>query len=463
MNYGIFHSRYENLARRSDNNFPWVQQYRTKSWDKFISMGLPDRKWENWRYISLRPLKDFIARISESDASYSRFHPEKKLIDSKIMELKKSFKLSSFLETENFSYFPICGVNGFFETSPKVPENFSVRHLKDLTENPFSQFEQKAGTHDKTTSISLNNPAGNVDENPFFYLNSALMSDALVIHVQRPRQQDDRPLLLHLIHGVEPELGEAIFPRIALILEEGVQISLVESYLPMVSDKEYFCAPVMQICLKEKSILNHLRIQNDNDLGIHLASTEKILLSHSYLESLSVSTSGKLVRHDLGIKLAEENAQVEFNGLFLIKDNQVIDHHTCVDHIVPMTKSRQLYHGMVDSGGKGIFNGKVCVRPGAHGTDAKQTNKNLLLSSDGEINTKPELQIEADDVKCSHGAAIGQVDPIQLHYLRSRGIPEDEAKKMLLSAFASDVIERFPIDSRQLKSWLQNQVGEYFR
>ena len=403
---------------------------------------------------------DFVNKNPEEEVStQTRYHTRSEHLDTTQLErLKKLVVENEPVSDSSREYLKIFGINGHFQKPLNTPDNVSISYFSECEENPFRLFD----TLFQNPFADLPAVNKNKIETPFVDLNSSLMSDGLLIHIRPQQQARQQTLLIHIVHGIHARSGRSYFPRIFLLLDEGATASVIESYRTLEANDSYLCAPVTQASLKKNAQLNHIRIQNDADSGIHIGTTQKILDSHARLHTLSLSGSGKVVRHDLHIKLVEQFAHAEFNGLFLTRQNQAVDHHTVVDHRVPMTTSRQLYHGMVHKHGKGIFNGKILVRPGADGTDARQTNKNLLLSTESEINTKPELQIEADDVKCSHGAAIGQLDANQLLYLRSRGISEDLARKLLIKGFASDVIERFPFEANSLKKALQTHVEGYF-
>jgi len=161
----------------------------------------------------------------------------------------------------------------------------------------------------------------------------------------------------------------------------------------------------------------------------------------------SFSLGARLARHDIRSELDGEGSDVTLNGLYIVKDSQHVDHHTAVDHRVPHCTSRELYKGVLDDESSGVFNGRVIVRPDAQKTDSKQSNKNLLLSKDALVNTNPQLEINADDVKCAHGATIGQLDPEALFYLRSRGIPQPDARKILTEGFVADVTDRIRLEA----------------
>jgi Fe-S cluster assembly protein SufD len=190
--------------------------------------------------------------------------------------------------------------------------------------------------------------------------------------------------------------------------------------------------------------LSYVKLQDEADDGIHLATQGFHLGNQASAELLHLDLGSRLARNDLRVELAGDGATVSAHGLFFADGSRHLDNHTRVDHRAPHTVSRELYRGIADSKGRGVFNGKVIVHAGAGGTDAQLRNQNLLLSSGAEIDTKPELEIYADDVKCSHGATTGQLDATAIFYLRSRGIPAEDARRMLIASFAREIVGRLP-------------------
>jgi Fe-S cluster assembly protein SufD len=238
----------------------------------------------------------------------------------------------------------------------------------------------------------------------------------------------------------------AYFPRHVIHLAERAEAHVVETYTSVTStdgDKDqapYLVTAFTDLILESAARLTHLRVQAEGPTGSHVALARAALERDAYLGTFSLAAGGRLARVDLDITLKASGAEVDLDGLYMVRGAQHADHHTVVEHCVPNATSRQLYKGILADSGRAVFNGKVLVREGAHGTNAFQLNQNLLLSSDAEIDTKPELQIDADDVKCSHGAAIGQLDADQIFYLQSRGLTKEESKKLLCAAFADDVL-----------------------
>jgi Fe-S cluster assembly protein SufD len=199
--------------------------------------------------------------------------------------------------------------------------------------------------------------------------------------------------------------------------------------------------------MKDGARLEHYRVQDESLAAFHIATTRAELGRSSSFDTTNITLGAKLSRHNLGVVMNEEGAECWVDGLYIVGDGQHTDTHSLIDHQRPQCTSRQLYKGILDGKSRAVFNGKVFVRRGALGTDAQQTNKNLLLSKDAHVDTKPQLEIFADDVKCAHGAAIGQLDEDELFYLESRGIHTDLARNLLTYGFAEEVIAKIKIES----------------
>jgi Fe-S cluster assembly protein SufD len=221
-------------------------------------------------------------------------------------------------------------------------------------------------------------------------------------------------------------------------------VKIIESYVGLESGV-YFTNAVTEIVAGDNAILDHYKLQRESLRAFHVATLQAHQSRHSTFSTHSISLGGGLVRNDVNVVLAGEGCECTLNGSYMVKDRQHVDNHTLIDHAQPHCTSRELYKGILDDHASGVFNGRIIVRPGAQQTDARQTNKNLLLSEDALVNTNPQLEIHADDVKCAHGATIGQLDTDALFYLRSRGIDLETARHILTYAFASDIISRIKI------------------
>jgi Fe-S cluster assembly protein SufD len=234
-------------------------------------------------------------------------------------------------------------------------------------------------------------------------------------------------------------------PRNLIVVDNDSQATIVESYVGLENDV-YFTNVVSEIRGGENAILTHYRLQQESQEAFHIATVQAHLRRSSNFSSHSIALGGALVRNDVTAALAGEGSECTLNGLYMVTGHQQVDNHTRIDHEKPHCRSRELYKGILDGKSKGIFNGKIFVHKAAQKTDAKQTNKNLLLSEDAVINTKPQLEIYADDVKCTHGSTIGQLDQDAMFYLRSRGIGLQAARRLLTYAFASEIITQIKIE-----------------
>jgi Fe-S cluster assembly protein SufD len=247
--------------------------------------------------------------------------------------------------------------------------------------------------------------------------------------------------------------------RNLIIVEENSQVTLFETYVSE-TEKKYFNNIVTQIYLGNHSQINYYKYQQESENGYHIANTQIHQQANSCVNSFHFSLGSQLAREDLAVSLNQSGAECALYGLYLLDNRQHIDHHTRIDHHVSNCTSYELYKGILAAQSVGVFNGKIIVHPQAQRSNAQLVNQNLLLAKTAEINTKPELEIYADDVKCSHGATVGQIDDESLFYLRSRGIEEQTAQNILTYAFASEVINQ--IKDFKIKEYIINCVKRKF-
>jgi Fe-S cluster assembly protein SufD len=287
----------------------------------------------------------------------------------------------------------------------------------------------------------------------FVALNTAFMGDGAVVvippgcHLAQP---------IYLIYASSGGAGQLVSqPRTLIFLGAGSEAKIVESYVG-VNAGTYFCNAVTELIADADSSVEHYRLQREGQAAFHVGALEADLNRGARLTAHAVTLSGSLVRNNVHVALNGEGAECVLNGLYLADDKQHVDNFTEIDHLKPHATSFELYKGILDGAAHGVFNGKIVVHKNAQKSNARQVNKNLLLSENAVVNTKPQLEIYADDVKCSHGSTIGQLDDDALFYLRSRGLGRDEARSLLSFAFAGDVVARIKIDSlrRQLDDYL---------
>ena len=247
--------------------------------------------------------------------------------------------------------------------------------------------------------------------------------------------------------------GTAIFPHVVVIAGAGSKATVVESYH---SPGKSFTNAAVQVIVEPNANITHYRVQRESAEAFHIGTTEVTLGSGSRYDSTNINLGAALSRHDVDVKFTAEGAEAFVDGLYMVNGTQHADTHSVIDHLVPNCTSHQTYRGVLNDHSRAVFNGKVFVRENAHGTDAQQSNKNLLLSNNARVDTKPQLEIFNDDVKCSHGATVGQLEEDELFYLLTRGLPENLARNLLTYGFAEQVINKIHIES--IKSELDKAV-----
>jgi Fe-S cluster assembly protein SufD len=276
----------------------------------------------------------------------------------------------------------------------------------------------------------------------FTALNTALWDDGALVLVA-PGAVVDRPI--HLVHLTDASAPLMSHPRTLVVVGRHGQAHVIESYAGA-AGQSYFTNALTEIVGGEASSIEYCRVQREGLEAFHVSSTHVHLSRAAVFASENIVLGGALVRNDVNAVLDAEGINCTLNGLYLVDGSRLVDNHTAIDHAKPHCESHELYKGILDDRGRGVFNGKIYVRQDAQKTDAKQTNQVLLLSDEATINTKPQLEIFADDVKCTHGATVGQLSAEQLFYLRARGIGEAQARAILLHAFASDIVERIQVE-----------------
>ncbi len=401
------------LSRSSGAGPGWLRELRANAEARFAEVRFPTTHDEDWKYTSAAP----ILRVPFRSLSGSRAVP-----------------LSH--EIESLVPFPLSGRRLIF-----VGGHYS----RALSSEP--EADMGSGATVAPLAHALGSAVGEdhlgrhvgAEPNAFAVLNTAFLRDGAVVHVPRGQVVDDP---IHIVFLATSEDGlSAYHPRILIVVDEGAQATILESYVS-VPGARYFTNSVTELVVGNRAVVRHCRVQAESEAGFHVATMCVRLGRASSFSSFSLSTGAALARSDLNVVLAGEGADCTLDGLYLAGGTQHVDNHTTIDHAAPHGTSRQLYKGVLEGRARAVFNGKVIVRPGSQKTDAQQTNRNLLLSDEATVDTKPQLEIFADDVKCTHGAAIGQLDDEALFYLKSRGVGEEQARIMLTQGFAIEVIGR---------------------
>jgi Fe-S cluster assembly protein SufD len=278
-----------------------------------------------------------------------------------------------------------------------------------------------------------------IEGSPFTALNTAFLSDGALVQVGAGVEL---AAPVHLLFVTTAEAaGSVAHPRNLIVVERGARVSIVESYVTLAPGQGYWTNPVTEVAVAAGAWVEHTRIQRESEQAYHVGLTHVDQQRDSHYRSFSLAMGGALARHNLHVRLNDENVETLMYGLYVTRGDQVVDNHTAIYHDQPNCRSWEVYKGILDGRSRAVFNGKVFVTPEAQKTDAKQTNRNLLLSEGSRVDTKPQLEIFADDVKCTHGATVGRLDEVARFYARSRGIPAAAAERLLIYAFAAEVVE----------------------
>jgi len=423
----VYRAAFEVLKKGGAAKTAWLQTVREKAFELFLETGFPTLRQEDWKYTSV----DRIAKAPFRLASQS---PAAGLNVKKI---------------EPFLFADLQGprlvfVNGFYSKElsllPASTKGLAIGSLATALLEPADFL--------KAHLARYADPA----RNGFIALNTAFLQDGVWIHLAKGLKLREPVQILYV---TDSEAPCTTFSRNLILLEAEARGVLVESFISL-SENASLTNRVSEVILERGASLDYYQIQKENAQMSQVNTTEVAAHKESSFQSFYLTCGSKLVRNDLNILLQEEGAQCSLKGLYLTDQDSHVDNHTVIDHARPYGKSDQLYKGILKGKSRAVFNGKVLVRKDAQKTDAHQVNKNLLLSEGATVDTKPQLEIFADDVKCAHGAAIGQLDEESVFYLKSRGLNEQEARGLLTYAFASEVIHQVSLEPvrAQLDRWL---------
>ncbi|HID38720.1 MAG TPA: Fe-S cluster assembly protein SufD [Calditrichaeota bacterium] len=402
---------------------------RAEAISKFNLLGFPTSKEEEWRYTDISPLLRIPYTVAGSDI---------------IASLKRAdLKVFDVLDSDSPQ---IVFINGVY--APYL--SMKIDNL------PFTIHALSSGNSTVKIVESLkNSPA--VKSDGFTAMNSAFFSDSVLIDVS-DNVTVDEPIQVLFI-STQAEHPQVVFPRLFVRLGRNSTLTLIESYLTT-KGTDYFVNAVSDVYLGENASMQHIRLQQEAKEAYHIGHSFVIQKAHSRYRSYSFSFGSRISRHQIETVLDGPGAEAVLNGLYLGKENQLLDNHTLIDHKSSHCQSHELYRGVLADEARGVFSGKILVRRDAQKTDAIQNNNGLLLSEKAHIDSKPQLEIYADDVRCTHGATVGQLDEESLFYLRSRGIGQKTAKDILIYAFAEEVLKG--IAPRQLREHFDRILNKYF-
>ena len=407
---GPYLEKFAELARQS----AWSTPLRKAGLASFAAQGFPTMQHEDWRFTNIAPITKMAFQPARETATNGA----------------ESQALSDAIFT-GMSGNRLVFVNGFFSAKlsqiKAVGGGVKIKNLADALATESALIAKHLGTYAVTK------------DNAFAALNQAFFSDGAFIFVPAGVAVKEPVQLIYLSSAQQS--GEAIHPRNLIIAEANSKLTVIESYLSA-GTAAYLTNAVTEIFAGDNTYVEHVKLQDEAGTAYHIATIAGEFGRASNVNVHSFALGAKLSRTNIRTKLAGEGLECVLNGLYVTRDEQLADHHMIVEHAQPHCASHEYFNGILDDKSKGVFHGRIYVHPIAQKTDAKQTNKNLLLSDDATADTKPQLEIYADDVKCTHGATIGQLNDESIFYLRTRGISQDNARRMLIHAFAGEIIER---------------------
>jgi Fe-S cluster assembly protein SufD len=390
----------------------WAQSLRLSAITRFETLGFPTTKNEDWHFTSVAPIAE-----REFDLLAAPKHRV------------KSAQLTPFTFGAT-DWHTLVFVNGRFDAelsrAAGLPDGVTLVPLKQAYDTLPLLVEQYLGK------------VAPFEGQTFTALNTAFLDDGAVLHIGK-EVEVDRPIHLLFVSDASAGAGTAQ-PHNLIVLDRFTKATVIESYAGL-DGGAYFTNVVTEAVVGEGATLTHLKLQRESSRAYHVGTLDVHQARDSHLVSFSFATGAALSRTNIYTELRGEGCGATLNGLYLGDGEQHIDHQTRIEHVEPNCYSRELYKGILDGSAHGVFNGKVYVHPAAQKTDGKQTNNTLLLSEKAQIDTKPQLEIFADDVKCTHGATVGRLDETALFYLKSRGIAGRTARQLLTYAFAADVLE----------------------
>ncbi len=412
--------------QKSEKTFaPQYSELKKDAIGIFKQLGFPTTKFEEWKYTSVAGLLKFDFNTTQVDS---------------LITIKDIEKYLPEEENAVVLVFENGRINNILSRTESLLEGVTVGSLGKFSDhNEVKKHLGKIARHKNESFVALN---------------TALFNDGAFVFVDRD-VICEKPI--HLLFINDSRTNPTVsYPRNLIVASKGSAVKITESYYSIESTNPSFCNPVTELYIDDNANVEFSKNESENPNDFHVDYTSAFLQKDSVFNIHTITTGGNLVRNNLRIELQQPNGSAFLNGLYITGDGSHIDNHSFVDHASPNCYSNELYKGLLNGKSHGVFNGKIFVRKDAQKTNAYQSNKTVILSDDASMNAKPQLEIYADDVKCSHGATTGQIDEEAMFYLRSRGIGIDEARVLLTNAFAEEILEKISIAS--FKEMLKDQV-----
>ncbi len=401
-----------------------------KAFDEFNLLGIPTVRHEEWKYTRINSLfnKEYSYLQEKTSGSFSSAE-------------FGHFHLPGYEEANEIVF-----VNGIYSTELSTVRSSSLKvmSLEDASNN---EFKDIVNAHLGHSSKYLNDGIN--------ALNSAFLNSGIFINVQNGKILEHPVYIYHITDAKNANVLAQ--PRSLVYVGQNAQARFTETYVT-VGESDSLINQVLELIVEKDAIVEYYKIQNDKENSNQVSTTHIRQIGKSYVHTVTISLNRGLVRNNLNVVLEAEQSEAHLYGLYYTTGNSHIDNHTIVDNVKPNCFSNEFYKGILDGNSTGVFNGKIYVRPQAQKTNAYQSNKNILLSANSSVNTKPQLEIFADDVKCSHGCTIGKLDEEGMFYLQSRGINKKDARSLLLHSFAVDVLKH--IKSAPIRKYVEQLISE---
>lgn len=430
----IYESAFRALGEKlGGREVSWLKRLREDAMERFAQLGFPTTDEEEWKYTNL------------SSLARTAFSP---VLESKSPALDaEQLKPFAYAEAGGSQLVFVDGIySRELSSIEALPQGVVVENLSNAL----------AGEHREVVRERLARYA-DYNASGLAALNTAFISEGAFLFIPRGVRVESPVHLLFL--STSKASPTVSFPRALIVAEQGSEATVIESYAS-ITDEPYWTNAVVEIVVEEGARLEHYKVQRESLRAFHTATTQVELGKDSSFDTTSIMFGAELSRHDINILMQERGAECWVDGLYIVGNGQHTDTHSLIDHAKPYCTSHQLYKGILDGKSRAVFNGKVFVHEGALQTDARQTNRNLLLSNEARVDTKPQLEIFADDVKCAHGATVGQLEEEELFYLISRGLTPELAQNLLTYGFAEEVINKIKIASikEQLDETVLNRL-----
>ncbi len=410
-----FQQEFDRLISSLPTEKSAMQKLRKDAFNDFLQIGLPTKKWEDWRFTDFSSIEDFPSKILDSN--------QRDALDLSLNKISGAYHIIS--------------INGLFQSSlSSLPKHITIK-----TGDEF---------FDSHHSVFINNK----DSNPFEFLNTSFMRSGLSININENVIIDKPIQIINII--TDSAASKMIHPRLFIESGKNSDATIIEHYYSM-TDNEFLHNPVSQINLNKNAVMKFVRIVENNRQLKHIGKSQFDLKQDSQLQYVSFSCESNLIRHDIAIDFNGDGATASLNGLSISEKDEHQDQNIILNHLNNFCNSDQSFKNILSDSSSGVFNGKVIVHKGTRQTDANQSNKNLVLSPSSLMNANPQLEIYSEDVKCSHGSTTGQISPEELFYLRSRGLNKKKAMELIVEGFAADIIEL--IQFKEAREYISNRVS----